>query len=152
MLTNGKVLGIDHGDKRIGVAVSDNQRQIAFRRQYIENTNKTEVIQTIKTLCEQDQITLIVVGLPINMEGDDTDQTRKVRKFSKALGQAVNLKIVLYDERLTTRRSDAILTSIGKRGKERKQERDSIAASLILQNYLDLLGKRQGREKGDNHI
>lgn len=155
MTIKGKALGIDYGDRRIGIAVSDNQQQVAFGREYIPNTTKTEVIQKIKLLCEQDQITLIVVGLPLNMEGEDTDQTRKVRKFVDELFEAVDAEIVLHDERLTTRRSDVILTSIGKRSNRedaKKEEIDSIAASLILQNYLDLLGKSQGREKGDNHI
>lgn len=152
MTIKGKALGIDYGDRRIGIAVSDNQQQVAFGREYIKNTTKKEVIQKIKALCEQDQITLIVVGLPLNMDGDDTEQTRKVRLFTEDLKKAVNQEIVLHDERLTTKRSDAILASIGKRGNVKKEEKDIIAASLILQNYLDLLGKSQGKEKGDNHI
>jgi len=145
MTNKGKALGIDYGEKRIGIAVSDNQQQVAFARDYILNTGKAEAIQKIKTLCEQDKITLIVVGLPLNMEGVDSEQTRKVREFAKELAEAVNTKIVLHDERLTTKRSNVILTSIGKREEAKKEERDSIAASLILQNYLDLLAKSQGK-------
>ncbi|MCD6109263.1 Holliday junction resolvase RuvX [bacterium] len=141
MLIKGKALGIDYGDKRIGIAVSDNEQQMAFVRDNIKNTSKRKVIKKIKELCEQEKIILVVVGLPLNMEGENTEQTLKVIGFVNELKKAINQKIVYHDERLTTKRSDVILTSIGIRGKDRKEKIDSIAASLILQNYLDLLAK-----------
>lgn len=151
MTNKGKALGIDYGDRRIGVAVSDINQEVVFPREYILNEGDlAEVIQKIKELCEQEKVTLIVVGLPLNMEGKDSEQTLKVREFVDSLKEVVDAKIVLHDERLTTRRSDVILTSINKRSRRegaKKEEIDSIAASLILQNYLDLLGKSQGKEK-----
>lgn len=154
MTNKGKALGIDYGDRRIGIAISDDGREVIFPREYVLNTGNQEVIKKIKQLCEQEKIVLIVVGLPLNMEGEDSGQTKKVRKFTESLKEVVDAEIALHDERLTTRRSDVILTSIGKRSKRedaKKEEIDSIAASLILQNYLDLLGKSQGKKKGDNH-
>lgn len=151
MTNKGKALGIDYGDRRIGIAVSDANQQIVFPRKYILNEGDLEeVVQKIKELCKQEKVTLIVVGLPLNMEGDDTEQTLKVRIFTDHLKEVVDAEIVLHDERLTTRRSDVILTSIDKRSKRegaKREEIDSIAASLILQNYLDLLGKSEGREE-----
>ncbi|MBA4336832.1 Holliday junction resolvase RuvX [bacterium] len=152
MTIKGKALGIDYGDRRIGIAVSDIGQDVVFVRDYVENTSRPEVIQKIKDLCDQDQISLVVVGLPLNMEGNDTDQTRKVRLFVEDLKQAIGMEIVLHDERLTAVRSGVILTSIGVKGEDRKERKDAIEASLILQNYLDLLGKSQGNKKGDNHI
>jgi putative pre-16S rRNA nuclease len=138
MTNKGKALGIDYGDRRIGIAVSDDSRRVVFPRDYISNTSKAEVIQNIKTLCEQDQITLIVVGLPLNMEGEDSPQTIKVRKFAEGLGGAVDQEIVLHDERLTTRQSDTILTNIGMKTPAKREEKDSVSAAIILQNYLDI--------------
>ena len=144
MTNKGKALGIDYGDRRIGIAVSDETQEVVFPREYISNEGDVEVIQKIKELCEQEKIILVVVGLPLNMEGEDSEQTKKVHKFTQELTEAVDQEIVLHDERLTTRQSDVILTSIEKRSNReqaKKEEIDSIAASLILQNYLDLLGK-----------
>ena len=152
MTIKGKALGIDYGDRRIGIAVTDIGQDVVFVRDYIANTSRPEVIQKIKDLCDQDKISLVVVGLPLNMEGQDTDQTKKVRLFVKDLHEATGKEIILHDERLTAVRSDVILTSIGVKGGERKERKDAIEASLILQNYLDLLGKSQGNKKGDNHI
>lgn len=151
MTIKGKALGIDYGDRRIGIAVSDNEREVVFVREYIENTSRSEVIQKIKDLCDQDQISLIVVGLPLNMDGEDTDQTVKVRLFTEDLKKAIKKEIVLHDERLTATQSDVILTSIGVKSDARKERKDAIEASLILQNYLDLLGKSKGERKGDSH-
>lgn len=154
MTNKGKALGIDYGDRRIGIAVSDDGQEVVFPRDYISNTGNEEVIQKIKALCEQEKISLIVVGLPLNMEGEDSEQTRKVRIFTDHLKEVVDAEIVLHDERLTTRRSDVILTSINKRSNReeaKKEEIDSIAASLILQNYLDLRMKSKGKGRiGDN--
>ena len=151
MTTQGKVLGIDYGDRRIGIAVSDCGRQIAFVREYLENTSKKNVLQAMKTFCEKEDITLIVVGLPLNMEGKDSEQTRKVRAFVSALKDTVSIPVVFQDERLTTRRSNVILTAIGKKEEGKKEIRDSIAASLILQNYLESVTGNVSGEKGDNH-
>lgn len=151
MTKQGKVLGIDYGDRRIGIAVSDYARQIPFVREYLKNTGKKNVLHALKTFCEKEDITLIVVGLPLNMEGKDSKQTQKVRRFVFALKKVVSIPIVLHDERLTTRRSNVILTAIGNKEEEKKEKRDSIAASLILQNYLESIRGKVSGEKGDNH-
>lgn len=130
-------MGIDYGDARVGVALSNPEKQIAFGREMILNKSKNAVIYRIKQIIEEDNVELIILGLPLSMEGEDTAQTTKVRKFGNLLSKAVKTPIVYNDERLTTYESDGILTSIGVSGRNKKKEKDIIAASLILQNYLD---------------
>lgn len=137
MTTQGKVLGIDYGDQRIGIAVSDDNREITFVRDYMPNTGKRHVLQAFQEFCKDEHITLVVVGLPLTMEGTDSEQTKKVRRFVSDLKSVLDIPVVVHDERLTTRRSDVILTTLGKKEHEKKERRDSIAASLILQNYLE---------------
>ncbi|MBD3156210.1 Holliday junction resolvase RuvX [Candidatus Peregrinibacteria bacterium] len=151
MTTQGKVLGIDYGDQRIGIAVSDHNREISFVRDYLPNTGKRHVLNALQAFCETENITLIIVGLPLTMEGNDSEQTKKVRRFVSALKSVLDIPVVLHDERLTTRRSDVILTTLGKKEHEKKERRDSIAASLILQNYLESVRGNVSGEKGDNH-
>jgi putative pre-16S rRNA nuclease len=138
----GKIMGIDYGDARVGVALSNPEKQIAFGREMILNKSKNAVIYRIKQIIEEDNVELIILGLPFSMEGEDTAQTTNVRKFGTLLSKAVKTSIVYQDERLTTYESNGILTSIGVSGRNKKKEKDIIAASLILQNYLDLKGEK----------
>jgi len=138
----GKIVGIDYGDARVGVALSDPEKSIAFGREMILNKSKNAVIYRIKQILTEDNVELIVLGLPLSMEGEDTEQTMKVRKFGELLSKAVKTPIVYHDERLTTYEGDGILTSIGMSGRNKKKEKDIIAASLILQNYLDLKSEK----------
>lgn len=149
MLEKGKVLGIDYGDKRIGIAISDVDQTMAFGKTSIENSSLKEVIKSIIDLCNAEKVVKIVVGLPLSMEGKKTAQTEKVENFVNALKEPVKIPIEYHDERLTSLSSDVILNTLDIRGKSkhktRKTERDIIAASLILENYLHLKGKRGKR-------
>jgi putative Holliday junction resolvase len=149
MTQKGKILGIDYGDKRIGVAISDPDRMVAFGKTVIQNESLEKAVGAVKNLCEEEKITEIVLGLPLNMDGTETEQTDKVKKFKDSLEQAIKLPINLHDERMTSVESDGILNTLGVRGNARKEEQDKIAASLILQNYLDLIGKQGSESTGE---
>jgi len=133
----GKIMGIDYGDARIGVALSNPEKQIAFGREMILNKSKKAAIHRIKQICKEDKVDLIILGLPLSMEGEESEQTEKVIRFGKSLAKAVEIPVEYHDERLTTYESNGILASLGMSGRDKKKERDIIAASLILQNYLD---------------
>ena len=147
----GKILCIDYGDVRIGIAVSDNGQTVAFGRESIQNISDKDSIAQIKRICEEENIVEIVIGLPLSMEGDHTQQTDKAEAFGDKLKDATNLPVKYHDERLTTAESDAILYTLGVRGggkskiATKKKEKDKIAASLILQNYLNLVTREKKR-------
>ncbi|MFC1655368.1 Holliday junction resolvase RuvX [Patescibacteria group bacterium] len=151
MPDKGKVLGIDYGDAKIGVAISDESQTVAFGRVLIKNKSRESVIKQIKEICDSEKVVEIVIGLPLNMDGEETAQTRKVEQFGDVLESQIGLPVNYNDERLTSAESDAILYTLGVKGSGKskknvkKQEQDIIAASLILQNYLNLLTGKQGK-------
>lgn len=126
-----KILGIDFGDKKAGFAISDFDSRIAFPRETLKFNEKKELKEKIKKYLEEESISLIVLGLPLSMKGEDTDQTKKVRDFHKELTNELEIKVVFQDERLSTRTAKNIFQE-----RETKDE-DALAAQVILQSYLD---------------
>lgn len=137
-----KILGLDWGQKRIGVAISDSEKLMAFPKTSIQNNN--EAIKKIGEICKKENVNLIVLGYPYNLEGEQNDSTVAVEKFAKRLNEELNIDIDFIDERLTSVQSDSIITSINIKKEDRKKETDIIAASLILKNYLDLISQGTG--------
>jgi len=137
-MQTGKVLGLDWGTKRIGVAVSDVDQQMAFGRTSIQNISNQHVLEELQNLINDDEIVEIVIGYPLNMDGEKTNSTVKVEEFKALLESNLKVPIKLHDERLTSVESGSIITSLNIKKENRKKETDIIAASLILKNYLDL--------------
>lgn len=131
----GRVLGIDHGDARIGIALSDPTGFLASPLCVIENT-KAGLNQILALLAEH-QAETIVVGLPRNMDGSYGSATEKVRKFIGKLKLKTDVPIVEWDERLSTVSAHDTLREAGRDAKQRKGVVDKVAAGIILQNYLD---------------
>jgi len=152
MPKSGKVLGIDYGNVRIGVALSDEAGIVAFPKESIKNTSKSDVLKRVKELVEAENVSEIVVGMPYSMEGSKSDQTKLTEKFIDFLKVNIDIPIEIYDERLTSIESDVILNTLRLRGDKRKTERDIIAASLILQNYLELKRNKGKKGKQGEHI
>jgi len=148
----GKVLGIDYGNVRIGIAISDEDKIVAFPKESIKNTSKKEVLRRLKVLIETEKVVEIIVGMPFSMEGAKSDQTMLTEKFIKFFKSQIDLPIGTWDERLTSVQSDVILNTLRLRGHKRKIERDIIAASLILQNYLDCKRNKGKKGKQGEHI
>ncbi len=130
-----RILGIDHGEKKIGLAVSDKSATIANSINYINNDSN--VIDKFHGIVKEYEIREIVMGLPIKLDGEDSIQTEKVREFKSMLEQELNLQIEFIDERLTTSYAEKILISGNVRRKKRKEKIDSLSAQILLQNYLD---------------
>lgn len=134
----GRLLGIDYGRVRIGVSVSDETKMIArplccleYKKDFIDKLQKE-----LKPLLPIEQV---VIGLPLDMRGKDSAMTEEVRKFADFLGKALQLPIVLWDERLTSAQAERQLRDAGMKRKERAEFNDTLAAALILQSYLDSL-------------
>lgn len=136
----GRVLGLDYGEKRVGVALSDPTRFLASPHTMIERSSDAEVIQRITAICAQQQVDLIVIGLPLNMNGTRGPAVEKALAFKEQLHAALpEMAMATWDERLSTVSAQRVLIDAGKTRQKRKGLVDQIAAQFILQNYLDAL-------------
>ncbi|MDD4737025.1 MAG: Holliday junction resolvase RuvX [Kiritimatiellae bacterium] len=134
----GRVLGLDYGEKRIGVALSDPTRFLASPHTMIERGDEAEVIRRITEICTQQQVDLIVLGLPLNMNGTRGPAVEKALAFKERLHAALpEMPIKTWDERLSTVSAQRVLIDAGESRKKRKGLVDKIAAQFILQNWLD---------------
>ena len=138
----GRVRGIDYGDTRTGLAISDVTGFLASGIGTIEAAGDRALIRKIKEEIEARGVGLVVVGDPINMNGTRGPRSEKARAFAEKLHAATGLPVVLEDERCTTMSARAILDETDTRRKKRKACIDTLSAQIILQNFLDRI-KRQ---------
>ena len=131
-----RIMGIDYGDARTGVAVSDLLRSIVGSTCVVPSRNREKAIADIVKLARENDVGSIVVGLPKNMDGTEGPRAALYREFAQMLEHQTGLKPVLWDERRTTVDAHRILSQNNVRGKKRKNTVDSVAASLILEAYL----------------
>lgn len=132
-----RILGLDVGDVRIGVAVSDPLKIIARGLDFIKRTTVKEDVEAIKELVDEHEVEEIVVGLPKMMSGEIGIQAQKVQDFAEALKAVIETPIVMWDERLSTVAATRVLIEANMSRKKRKKVVDKVAAVLILQGYLD---------------
>jgi putative Holliday junction resolvase len=131
------LLGIDYGHVRIGLAVSDPDRKIAFPLATYTRRNQTEDGRYFKELIVQQAIDQIVLGLPIHLSGQEGQKANEVRRFGQWLGEVAKLPVIFWDERFTTVEAENFLLEAGLTSKRRKARRDKVAAQILLQSYLD---------------
>ncbi len=131
-----RLIGLDHGARRIGVAVADTETGQAFARPAIRRRSLAADAALIAELVAAERADLIIIGLPLRMDGTEGDQAARARAFGDALA-AVGAPIAYSDERLTTWEAGEQLAREGRRPRRRSGELDSTAARLILQQYLD---------------
>lgn len=136
MLT-GRIMGLDIGNNTIGVAVSDLMGMTAQGITTIKRESKKKDIEAIKDIIKEQNVNLIVSGLPKNMNGTVGPQAEKVMKFCELIKEETKLEVEFWDERLTTVSAEKMLISGDASRKNRKKVIDKLAAVLILQNYLD---------------
>ena len=135
-----RLMGLDFGSKTVGVALSDPTGLIASPLEIIEREREDKLRKTfsrIEELIEEYKVTKIVLGLPLNMDSSEGERVRKTKEFKEALERRTGLDIVLWDERLSTVEAHDIMTEAGVKGIDRKKFVDKIAASIILQGYMD---------------
>lgn len=137
-MLNGRIMGLDIGDKTIGVAVSDLMGLTAQGVTTIKRVGKKKDIEEIKKIIAEKQVNKIVSGLPKNMNGTVGTQGEKVQKFCELLKEETNLPIEFWDERLSTVAAERSLIEGNVRRENRKKVIDMLAAVIILQGYLDL--------------
>ena len=132
----GRILGIDYGDSRIGLAISDTNKIIASPFKTIKNKGFDKTKEKIFDIIQENKIEIIVLGLPISMSGADTNQTKRVRKFQHAI-QDLDVPIQMQDERLSSLSAKKSLIQQKIKTGHNKHLIDSTAAAIFLQHYLD---------------
>ena len=130
-------LGLDIGDRRIGVAISDPEQILASPLTTIVRDDDEQAISAIINLVTKYQIMKIIIGLPYSLSGNMGNQAIKVKTFVDKLSQHTKTEIELRDERLSTVAVERLLMEAGKKSQKRKEQRDAAAAAFILQGYLD---------------
>lgn len=133
-----RVMGIDYGEQRMGIALSDPTGYIAMPLRVIEvNGDKDRVLREIVSLCKENDVEKIIIGMPVNMNGSKGMMAIKVEEFVELLKPLVGMPVGVWDERLSTQAAERVLLDADMSRKRRKQVRDKLAAQLILQGYLD---------------
>ena len=135
-----RILALDHGTKRIGVAVSDEMQIIASPLEYIPAEPLAGVVERLTALIREKDVGRIVVGMPRNMDGSYGPAAQKVREFIAALTEVVAVPIKTWDERLTSTMANRALVQGNVRRDQRKEKVDKMAAAILLQGYLDAQG------------
>ena len=132
-----KILGIDYGDARTGLSVSDPTGLLAGSPSVIAEWNRDKLLEKLVAYIKDNGIEEIVLGFPRNMDGTEGPRAEKCRSLAADLEAQTGLKPVLWDERRTTIEAHAILHRAGKKEKKHRQTVDAVAATIILQGYLD---------------
>lgn len=135
-----RILGVDFGDARTGVAISDLSGILASGVGTIKSTGFLKTAEEVAKIAKEKDVSLIVLGHPINMNGTLGPRSEKAQAFGKHLEELTGLPVVLYDERLSTANAHVMLNMTNTRGQKRKSIIDEMSACLILQSYLDKNG------------
>lgn len=132
-----RLLGIDPGLRRVGVALSDEDARIAMPLTTLERVSDAALTDALAALVAEHVVGTVVVGLPLRLDGSESESSRKARKLAAALEPRVTAEVVLWDERLSTAQAERALREGGVRGRDKKAVVDQVAATLILQSFLD---------------
>lgn len=139
----GAVLGIDYGEKRIGLAISTEDKSFTFPRDTITRVTNEQSIAAIKQLCDNENVTEVVLGLPLDQNGDEGTAAQSVRRFGDSLAEKLGMTMQYQDERFSSTESKQQLRSAGAKEKSMRGQVDQGAAVLILQTYLERVYGRQ---------
>ncbi len=133
----GRIISLDWGLRRCGVAISDESREFTFTRPQLYIKSQDELVQSVLGLVSEEKIVGIVIGLPLFSDGSESDTTKRVREFANSLSKNTDLPIIFVEENLT---SAAAQEEIGRKSLSKiKQELDSVSAKVILENAIAVL-------------
>lgn len=136
-MTRGKVLGLDWGTKRIGIAISDRAGKVALGRPSREREDLESDLDYLEELVETEAVRQVVIGMPLHMNGGAGQSAEKVREFKRNLKKRLSIPVDTVDERLTSSEAERVMIESDVRREKRNEKRDRVAATLILQRYLD---------------
>ena len=130
-----RIMAIDFGTVRVGIALTDPMQMIAKPYQVLANDDS--LFENINTIIAEKKVSEIILGLPVNLAGADTDKTREVRTFAKILEAKVKLPVTFFDERYTSAEANQLLEKMGFSIRSGRKVIDKVAAAIILKNYLE---------------
>lgn len=137
-----KYLGIDYGEKRVGIAITDGNKKYSFSRDFMENN--VSFFANLLKLIKEENIVKLIIGYPLNMKSEKTAQTLKIETFKNSFEEflvknSMNIDIIYFDERFTSKIAESGILNSGMKKKKRQQKglSDSISAQIILQDYID---------------
>ena len=133
-----RILALDHGTKRIGVAVSDETKTIAQPLEYIPAEPFADFLLRLKKILTEKEVDCILIGMPRNMDGSYGLAAQKVEAFVAVIRSAITVPIKLWDERLTSTMANRVMIQGNVRRDKRKEKVDAMAAAILLQSYLDM--------------
>ena len=141
----GRIAGIDFGEARVGVAISDEAQNIAFPRDTVRAAKRlVDTVQRVRQALADEELSMIVVGLPLRLDGSEGEAARRAKVFGEALREALGVDVEYWDERMTTVAAERSLRDIGVRGASRRAVVDQSAAALMLQGFLDAHSSPRG--------
>lgn len=133
-----RIVGIDPGAARVGIAISDDDSSIAFPRETVAaRGGVAEAAKRVREALDDDEVSLVVVGLPLRLDGTEGEAARRAKLLGDAIGDALGIEVVYWDERLTTVAAERSLREMGRRGAKQREVVDQSAATILLQGYLD---------------
>lgn len=132
-----RIIALDYGDRRIGIAVSDLLGITAQPVGFLTVNGKNDAVEQLKKVFLEYDPCKIVLGLPLNMDGTEGERVEKTRRFAEFLSEETGLETDFFDERLTTVYADRTLNSMNVKGKKKTGKKDSLSATLILQGYME---------------
>ena len=132
-----KYLGLDYGQSKVGMAIGDDETNIAVSKGLLKGLSQPKLIDKISAIVNLESIDRIIIGLPTNLDGKDTEMTKEVKLFIEKLRAHTNCPVQTVDERYTSQMADNLLKDV----KDKGSKQDQVAAQIILQNYLDNLEK-----------
>jgi putative Holliday junction resolvase len=132
-----RILGLDFGRRRVGVAVSDSLLMLAHARETLQYRRRRELLERLNAIIDTENVGLIVVGLPRHLSGAESDMTAQVKEFVTALQAQKPVPVITWDERLSSRQAERMLNAGETRKRRDKGAVDGLAAVLILQSYLE---------------
>ena len=136
-----RLMGVDYGDVRIGIAFSDLLQIICSPYETYIRINEEADLKYLANLIKKQDVEIVVFGLPLNMDGTEGDRALKTREFASKLAVLVDVKVVFHDERLSSIEAEDLLISANVKREKRKQLIDKIAAQIILESYLNSVKK-----------
>jgi len=133
------ILALDYGEKRIGAAVGNSDLRISTPVRPLKNEGKISIITDIKKIIDEYEISLVVLGYPLNMDGSESLMSRKVKKFKNLISKETGLDVKLIDERLTSFEAEEMLKDSGGGIRKNKKLIDSVSAHIILTEYMETI-------------
>lgn len=141
LIKGAPIIAIDYGNKKTGVAISNQEQSFAMPFKQINIADVSKQISEIIVLVTTHKVCGVIIGLPVDTNGLETEQTKIVRNYANVVASLIDLPIYLQDERFTSKAADNLLKSMGIRRKERNAQDDSVAASIILQDTINSMRK-----------